>query len=239
MARALVLVHAPVPGRGERNLGTLGPALREQGFDVTVGSLLAGSPPVPDPREVDALVITGSAEAAYDDTVPWLARERAFLNRALALGTPVLGVCFGGQLLARALGGTVARAPRPDLGFTTLDPLGAATAGTPAVLPRSAWMEFHHDAFTLPPGATGHARSEVCLQAFTHGPHLGVQFHPEISPDVLASWMSGWRPGFRERVATEVDIPALVAEVAERADECAAACHELVANFCAHRTARA
>lgn len=239
MARALVLTHSPVPGRGERYVGTVGPALRDQGFDVTVGSLVAGSEPVPEPGDVDVLVIMGSTQAAYDDTVPWLPGELAFLRRAIALDTPVLGICFGGQLLARALGGTVARAQRPELGFMPLDVLDAGTAGIPPVLPASTWMEFHHDAFTLPPGATGLARSEVCLQAFGHGPHLGLQFHPEISPDVLTSWMNGWRPGFREHVATQVDIPALVAEAAERAEECAAACHQLVANFCARRTAAA
>ena len=86
MHRALVLAHSPVPGRGERNVGSVGPALREQGFDVAVGSLVAGSAPVPEPHEVDVLVALGAAEAAYDDAVPWLAGELAYLQRALDAG---------------------------------------------------------------------------------------------------------------------------------------------------------
>jgi GMP synthase-like glutamine amidotransferase len=227
MYRALVLTHAPVPGRGERNVGTVGPALREQGFEVVVGSLVAGSAPVPAPDEIDILVILGSPEAAYDDAVPWLAGELTYLRRALDAGTPVFGICFGAQLLARALGGTVARAVRPERGFVTL---GSAD---PEIVPAGTWMEFHYDAFTLPPGASPLARSDVGLQAFTLGRHLGVQFHPEITPDVFASWRSGWSPETAAMVARELDLDALVAELDDRAPACAAACRELVARFCA------
>ena len=231
MRRALVLTHAPVPGRGERNVGTVGPALREQGFDVVVASLTAGSAPVPAPDEIDVLVVLGSPEAAYDDTVPWLAGELAYLRQVLDAGTPVLGICFGAQLLSRALGGTVARAARPERGFF---PLGTADS---EILPAGTWIEFHYDAFTLPPGAVPLARSDVGLQAFTHGPHLGVQFHPEITPDVLASWRAGWSPRTAAMVAAEIDLDGLVAELDDRAPACAAAGRELVARFCSRALA--
>ena len=227
MQRALVLTHAPVPGRGERNVGTVGPALREQGLDVVVGSLVAGSAPVPAPAEIDVLVVLGSPEAAYDDTVPWLAGELAYLRRVLDAGTPVLGICFGAQLLARALGGTVGLAPRPERGFVTVE------TAAPAIVPAGPWMEFHYDAVSLPPGAVPRAPSDVGLQAFTAGPHLGVQFHPEITPDVFASWRSGWSPQTAAAVAAALDLDALVAELDDRAPACAAACRELVARFCA------
>ena len=136
----------------------------------------------------------GSAHAAYDDELPWLAPELAYLRRAVDVGTPVLGICFGGQALARVLGGTVGRAPMPERGLTTVESLDPA-------VPAGPWMEFHHDAFTLPPGATPLARSEAGLQAFAHGPHLGVQFHPEISPDVFAAWAESWSPADRAAVA--------------------------------------
>jgi GMP synthase-like glutamine amidotransferase len=227
MRRALVLAHAPVPGRGERSVGTVGPALREQGFDVVVGSLVAGSAPVPAPDAIDVLVILGSPEAAYDDTVPWLADELTYLRRTLDADIPVLGICFGAQLMARALGGSVARAVRPERGFVTL---GSAD---PEIVPAGTWMEFHYDAFTLPPGASPLARSDVGLQAFTFGPNLGVQFHPEITPDVLASWRAGWSPRTASSVVAELDLDALVAELDDRAPTCAAACRDLIARFCA------
>ena len=231
MPRALVLTHAPVPGRGERNVGTVGPALREQGFDVVVGSLVADSAPVPAPDEVDVLVILGSPEAAYDDTVPWLAGELAYLRRVLDAGTPVLGICFGAQLLARALGGTVGLAPRPERGFVTVE------TADPAIVPAGPWMEFHYDAFSLPPGAVPLARTDVGPQAYAVGPHLGVQIHPEITPDVFASWRSGWSPRMAATLATEIDVDGIAAELDERAPACAAACRELVARFCARAVA--
>src|ERR1700742_1874106 len=101
MARALVLVHSPVPEPGARHVGTIAHALRELDYDVTIGTLIEGGVPVPRADQLDALVILGSAAAADADTVSWLARELAFARRAVDLGTPVLGVCFGAQVLAR------------------------------------------------------------------------------------------------------------------------------------------
>lgn len=224
MTRALVLVHSPVPEPGLLRVGTIGPALDELGYEVTVGTLVTGDP-LPAPDQFSLLVIMGAAEAAYDDSVPWLAAELAYLRRALDSGTPVLGVCFGGQLLARALGATVARAPRPEAGFVTL---GSAD---PTVLPAGTWMEFHYDAFTLPPGAEELARNHVGVQAFRYGPHLGVQFHPEITPEVFASWVAAWTPKVRAAIETEIDLGALTAEIAIRAEASAAACRDLVARF--------
>jgi GMP synthase (glutamine-hydrolysing) len=224
--RALILTHAPVPGHGQRNVGTVGPALREQGFEVVVGSLVPGSAPVPGPDEVDALVVLGAAEAAYDDTVPWLASELAYVRRAVDIGTPVLGICFGAQVLARVLGGTVAPAVRPERGFVTLG------SDDPQALPAGTWMEFHYDAFTLPPGAVPLARNDVGLQAFRHGPHLGVQFHPEITVEVFASWRSSWSTAKAASVVADLDVDALCAELDAQAAACAAGCRELVARFC-------
>ncbi|HEY0814141.1 MAG TPA: type 1 glutamine amidotransferase [Pseudonocardia sp.] len=229
MARALVLVHRPLPDPGGHYVGTMVPALRELGYAVTVGTLVEACAPVPEPAELDVLVIMGSAESAYDDTVSWLARELTFVRRALDVGTPVLGVCFGGQLLARALGATVGRAPRPERGFVTL---GSAD---PAVLPAGTWMEFHYDAFTLPPGAVELARNDVGVQAFTHGRHMGLQFHPEITPDVFASWTAAWPPAARAAIEAEVDLAGLAAEIDARADTLAAACRDLVTRFAARQ----
>jgi GMP synthase-like glutamine amidotransferase len=175
-------------------------------------------------EDADLVVVMGSAHAAYDDSLPWLAPELEFLRRMDAQGTPVLGVCFGGQALSRALGGTVARAARPERGFVELQ----------GDLPAHRWMEFHYDTFTLPPGADLVARNETGVQAFRKGPHLGLQFHPEITPDVFATWRESWPSEFAAAVAAEVDIAAISAEIETRADELAAQCRALLARFCAH-----
>jgi GMP synthase (glutamine-hydrolysing) len=224
--RALVLAHDAVPGRGADEAGTVDPALRRLGFAVEYATFVPGHPPVPAPTDVDAVVVLGSEAAAYDDAVPWLAAELAFLAAALAAGTPVLGICFGAQALARALGATVGRAATPERGFVAL---GTAD---PDALPAGTWMEFHDDAFTLPPGATLLAENAVGVQAFAHGPHLGVQFHPEITPRVLATWADAWaEAGELAAVDAAVGLTALAAEVARREPESVASCHRLVELF--------
>jgi GMP synthase (glutamine-hydrolysing) len=227
VTRALVLVHDKVPGRGVDEIGTVGPALHRLGFDMVVATFVSGPRPMPPPDRIALVVVLGSEAAAYDDTLPWLAPELAYLRAAIDAGIPVLGICFGAQALARVLGGTVGQAVAPELGFVTLD------TADPDALPAGSWLEFHYDAFTLPPGATLLAANATGVQAFARGPHLGVQFHPEITPEVLAAWVHSWvEAGVWEYVDDSVDLTALAAEVADRATACAADCHELVELFC-------
>lgn len=240
MAFATILVHDPDPGRARRIPGSVSPALDELGIEPRVASFVSAPDAVPDPDDADLVVVMGSAQAADDDTLPWLGPELAHLRRAVDIGTPVLGICFGGQALARVLDGTVGRAPRAERGFVDLDSLD------PATLPAGRWMQFHRDAFTLPPGARPLARNDVCLQGFAIGPHMGVQFHPEITPDVFAAWtesfsetLAGFRPDDRPAVPDRAEVDAIVAEIDARADVGARACRELVAGFCARAASAA
>jgi GMP synthase (glutamine-hydrolysing) len=220
MARAQIVVHETDPVRQRRIPGTLLPALEELGFAVEIGTFVGGG----EVREdADLVVVMGSAHAAYDDTLPWLAPELEFLRRT---GSRVLGVCFGGQALSRALGGTVSLAAHPERGFVDLD----------GDLPARRWMEFHYDAFTLPPGAELLSRNETGVQAFRHGRRMGLQFHPEITPDVFETWSESWSPAFLASVEAEVDLDAVRKEIADRADELAAQCRTLLGRFLGQRT---
>jgi GMP synthase-like glutamine amidotransferase len=138
--------------------------------------------PLPDPAGRPFVVSLGSDASAFDDGVPWLAAERAVLDHALRHGVPVLGICFGAQHLARALGATVARAPHTEVGWMEIETF------EPALVPAGPWLQWHRDAFTVPPGARVLARSPAGPQAFTLGPHLGVQFHPEVTAQVIEDW---------------------------------------------------
>jgi GMP synthase (glutamine-hydrolysing) len=149
----------------------------------------AAGQPIPDLRGRPFLVILGSESAAYDDAVPWLGAERAVLDRALAGGVPILGICFGAQHLARALGATVAPLRgTPEVGWHEIETLA------PEVVPEGPWLQWHRDAFTLPPGAELLARSPTGVQAFRCGPHLGVQFHPEVTAEIADAWAAAF-PG--------------------------------------------
>jgi GMP synthase-like glutamine amidotransferase len=110
----------------------------------------------------------------------------------------VLGICFGGQHLARALGGAVARAKRPEVGWLDVETLA------PGVVAPGPWLQWHRDAFTVPPGAELLARSSVCAQAFRAGPHLGVQFHPEVTPAIALDWATSY-PESMHRAGTTLD----------------------------------
>src|SRR3954470_1418183 len=144
--------------------------------------IVAAGAPLPDPVGRPFVVSLGAEASASDDGVPWLAAERAVLDRALDHHVPILGICFGGQHLARALGGVVAAAPRAEVGWLDVESLA------PDLVPHGPWLQWHRDCFTVPPGAELLARSPVCAQAFRAGPHLGVQFHPEVTPAIALGW---------------------------------------------------
>jgi GMP synthase (glutamine-hydrolysing) len=175
--------------------------------DVPIEVVRAGAV-IRDPAGRPFLVTLGSEASAYDDAVPWLAAERTALDAALAAGVPVLGICFGAQHLARAMGGTVALARRPEVGWLDVETLDAD------LVPPGPWLQWHRDAFSLPPGAELLARSPVGPQAFRAGRNLGVQFHPEVTAAVVADWARG-DPGAVTRAGTTVE--ALLADSATHA----------------------
>ena len=131
----------------------------------------------------DLVVSLGSDSAAYGPE-PWIARQRDLLARLVADGRAVIGICFGAQLLASALGGRVAplEAARRRLGWVANDDVVAPVWAGP-------WMRWNSDHFTAPAGAEVLARSAGTIQAFRRRRALGVQFHPEAEAGVVAAWI--------------------------------------------------
>jgi GMP synthase-like glutamine amidotransferase len=126
-----------------------------------------------------------------DRHVGYVDAERRFVEQAIERDVPVLGLCFGGQMLAAALGGRVVPAPRPELGWHTIESTDPAISEGP-------WLQWHYDGFTLPPGATRLASSPAGVQAFSHGIHLGVQFHPESTIEIVRGWAASQPEKLRE-----------------------------------------
>jgi GMP synthase-like glutamine amidotransferase len=139
----------------------------------------------PDPREFDVLVVMGAPWGAWDDEKigRWLLPEIEWLREADDLGVPVFGICFGGQLLARAHGGSVARAPKPEIGWT------AIWTQEPGLVGPGPWFQFHYDRWQVPPEAREIARNSVASQAFVLRRNLAVQFHPELTAGGLHGWL--------------------------------------------------
>jgi GMP synthase-like glutamine amidotransferase len=153
-------------------------------------------------QRYDLVVLMGSPWSVYDpDLRGWVAPELDFIRRQVDARVPVLGICFGAQAMSAALGGTVTRSERPEYGWVSVDSLADQIAGGP-------WFQFHHDEFTLPVGAIELARNESGLQAFTIGRHLAVQFHPEMSGDLIAAWIEAG--GDEELIQAGVDPGQLV-----------------------------
>lgn len=144
---------------------------------------------LPDPSAVDFLVVMGGPMGANDDaTWPWLADEVAFIRTVVHAGTPVLGVCLGAQLVARALGAAVRPNPEPEIGWSPVravaqDPDRHFTL--PAELLAFHW---HGDTFELPEGAVRLAGSDACEnQAFQFGDRvIALQCHLEVTPVAVA-----------------------------------------------------
>ena len=136
----------------------------------------------PDPRGLSAVVALGSDRSVHASKDPWIADQVAFLRAAHDAGVPVVGICFGGQALAAALGATVSRAPETEIGWVDVE--GDEGYG-------GRWFTWHEDVFDLPPGATELARAGSGLQAFAIGPSVGLQFHPEVTPAIVDDWLDG------------------------------------------------
>lgn len=136
----------------------------------------------PDRDGYDLIVVMGAPWSAYDPALQgWVRPEVDFVRHHLDRDTPVLGICFGAQIMSTSLGGTVSAASRPEYGWRTIESDESAIAPGP-------WFQYHGDQFTLPPGATRLADNDSGLQAFRFGHSLGVQFHPEVTVSLLESW---------------------------------------------------
>jgi GMP synthase-like glutamine amidotransferase len=186
MRRCLVIQHEP-----DGPVGLAGERLAHHGYELhpvlVMQSTGDGHSDVvfPDPKEFDFVVSLGSVQGVYDrDAIgSWIDAELACLRAAHDHGVPILGICFGGQALAAALGGTVEKAPGHEIGWYELESLAPE-------IPAGPWFVWHIDRFTVPPGATELARTGLCPHAFRLGRSVGLQFHPEADEVILKTWVA-------------------------------------------------
>lgn len=202
--RVLVVQNEdPSPG------GLINQWLDEQGVALEVLRIDVEDGDV-DPRNYHLIVPLGSEFAAYDESRPFVRRSRVLLERAVEADVPVLGVCFGGQLLASVLGGEAFRAAESEIGWIPV------STRDPELVTEGPWFQWHFDSFTTPPGATLIAETDAGPQAFVSGRHLGVQFHPEVTPEIMDGWVNTYRHELDEE---GVDPDALLEETERRAEE--------------------
>jgi len=165
---------------------------------------------VPDPREFQLIAYLGAEFAAFDDSVPFVQRESELIRQAAKHDVPMLGLCFGGQLMARALGGESFRSDRPEIGWLRVRTKDAE------LISEGPWFEWHFDSFTLPPGAKLLADTDVGPQAYVVGRSLGLQFHPEVTAEIVDGWVRDYRDA-ADGDDGGVDLDALVEDTHRRA----------------------
>ena len=182
--RVVAFRHVPF-----ESAGRLEPVLLHYGIQLEYCDLYRLGPE-PDLEDAAGLIVLGGPMSMNDD-LPWLRREQRLVERTIAAGKPVLGICLGAQLLAQSLGEKVYRNQQCEIGWFKIyftdtarqDDLFAGLDREETV------FHWHGETFDLPAGSDLLAWSAVCRnQAFRHGKVYGLQFHLEVTPEMVADW---------------------------------------------------
>lgn len=211
--KVLAIIHHPVAGAG-----VLPDVVAVRGHELEFWTPSEQEMPRPLEDYGAVLAFGGGMQPDEDDLHPWLLTALEALRACLAGGIPTLGICLGGQLLARAAGGRVGPARQPETGWSAVELTDDAAddqlfQGLP---PRLEVYQWHSYEFGLPPDAVLLGRSDISPQCFRVGDCAwGLQWHPEVLGDSIMYWAEHHRPA-ADGVPIEVDLEALTAEVATR-----------------------
>ena len=216
MLPVAIFRHAPTEGPGYFAI-----FLEQQGIPWRLIAIDEGEPV---PAAVDGfsgLCFMGGP-MSVNDPLPWIEPVCALIREAAARNVPVIGHCLGGQLMSKALGGAITRNQVKELGWGEATGKDNATArhwlGDYAGKVGTVF-HWHGETFSIPPGATRLFASQYCAnQMFALGPHLGMQCHVEMTPEMISAWCEQWA----DEAATAADQPsvqtpeAMQAEIGER-----------------------
>lgn len=203
----LAVIHG-----SETRSGVFEQVARERGHRLEEWSLAWGEPP---PRPIDdyaaILVFGGAMHADQEDNHPWLREENLFIQRLLDRHVPLLGICLGAQLIAKAAHAPVYRSSEPEVGWVEIE-LTDDAARDPLLgfFPRRFQaFQWHFYTYDVPGGACELARSTVCTQAFRLGECAwGIQFHAEVTREQIGRWIDDATedvPGSPEELRAETD----------------------------------
>ncbi|MCI0365351.1 MAG: type 1 glutamine amidotransferase [Phycisphaerales bacterium] len=191
----------------------LGETLRDYGHRLNVLRLHDGDDVPPDLDNVDGIITCGGPQSAYDDSIAWLAPQMSLLRQARQIDMPIVGLCLGSQILARALGGVVEKLPGGiEFGWhqVTLNALGREDVIHTGIAWTSLQFQHHRDHVSkLPPGGRLLSSSARCKgQAWSHGLRTyGFQYHPEITIETIERWVQEEPEALQEAGITPDQLP--------------------------------
>src|SRR6266480_494159 len=185
--KVLAFRHVPF-----EHLGMISDALSSRGLACEYVDLYRGEEPVPNIRDIAALIFMGGPMSANDD-LPYIRQELDLIGEAASLGNPILGVCLGAQLIAKALGARVYPNAVKEIGWRPIHWTGAAAEDPvcSGLASPETVFHWHGETFDLPRAAEWLAWSDACRhQAYRVGESIyGLQFHLEVTPEMLADWL--------------------------------------------------
>jgi GMP synthase (glutamine-hydrolysing) len=189
MPSTVALRHVPF-----EDLGLIAPLLAKRGHALHYVEVPVGGLESVDPLAPDLLVVLGGPIGVYEnDSYPFIDAEVALIEKRIASGKPLLGICLGSQLVAKALGARVYASGVKEIGWAPIELTDDGRASYLRRLADTAVLHWHGDTFDLPAGARRLASTRVCAnQAFSYGTNaLALQFHAETAGAALEAWFVG------------------------------------------------
>lgn len=200
--KALVVENA-----ADTPIGLVGPILETKfGMELTIVDAASVDFDATDVDQYDLVIILGSPQGVYQSEIPWIEKELAFTKSLIDADKPLFGICFGGQMIAAALGAKVEPMGERHHGWIKNDFAVDDQWSGP-------WFRWHGDKFDLPDGATTLATSGDVVQAFQYGSAVAVQFHPEVNLEIVKEWVDQNR---QQLIDGGIDTDAFLSETASK-----------------------
>lgn len=203
MKPVAIFRHAPTEGPGY-----FATYLARHGIPWTLIKIDEGEAVPGDPTAFSGIAFMGGP-MSVNDSLPWLPPVLALIRNAVTEGIPTVGHCLGGQLIAKALGGTVRRNAVKEIGWGKVDIVegGEAKQWFGPGLNSFEAFHWHGETFSIPPQAVHLASSAYCEnQIFARGVHLGMQCHVEMTPELIRAWCQDWE---KEVKALAMRVPSV------------------------------
>lgn len=190
MSKVLLVQNTRIEGSG-----SLGDLLKQDGFELV--SVNAKHEKIPTDN-FSMVVILGAPESANDD-LPYLREEQKLIRTSVEKNIPVLGICLGSQLIAKAFGANVYSGPKKEIGFYNDLKMNAESKLFSGFQNPFTVFHWHGDTFDLPDGAVRLASSEHYQnQAFQYKSAIGLQFHLEVNEEMVNLWLDNTEEKLKE-----------------------------------------